>query len=116
MPETITITRAQYEAEITEAYANGRADERKHQRDKVTETLTSNRHDTVVRYFKAMGWKMIAVKPNGTEWLDPPGSFRVGLPSKITTRSWATLLRGMAEYYHKSMQAVQADILAGGGK
>jgi hypothetical protein len=116
MPDTVTLSSAELEAEIAAAYAMGQSDERKKQRDKVIDALTTNRHDTIERYLKTTGWRMVAVKSSGTEWLDARESFRVGLPTRITPRSWMTLLRGLAAYHSKSPQAIQADILSYGRK
>jgi hypothetical protein len=112
--ERVTLDSDQYEAEINAAYARGRSDERKFQRDKVTEALTNNRHDTVENYLRRNGWKVVAAKASGMEWIDPRQQFRVGLSNKLTTKAWGTLLRGLAEYHGKSEQMIQADILAYG--
>jgi hypothetical protein len=115
MSDLITLTGVQYRDDIQSAYEDGREagikEERIRQRDKVTDALTSNRHDTVERYLKSTGWRLVAVKGNGTEWIDSRENFRVGLPTKITSKSWETLLRGLSTYLDKPPQAIQADIL-----
>ena len=111
-PDLITITQAQYDADLEQSYEAGRADERRRAREAAQQAMVGRRHDSISAYLKARGWRIDQFKANGVEWVDRNGNFRIGVPNKITAKSWMHVLEAIAKYYGGSSQTYATEILS----
>lgn len=111
-PGLVTLSRPQYEAELAEAYERGRVDERKSARESAQQAMIGNRRTSIATYLRARGWRQDIYKTNGVEWVDRNGNFRVGVPHKLTPKSWMHIVDALAKYYGGSSQAIATEILS----
>ena len=113
MPDNlVTLTPQEYAEELDRAYARGRVDERRHAREAAQQAMVGRRHDSISAYLKARGWRIDQFKANGVEWVDRNGNFRIGVPNKITAKSWMHVLEAIAKYYGGSSQTYATEILS----